>query len=111
VLDTLGRAINGAQVAVSGERRVSGITGQYGEFTLNALPSGTRELIVPAHRVLPVYMAVELTVREPRVVTVQMEKAVPQLAPCVSKPRSRPISRNRLSRSQEDVGLWPFPRT
>jgi hypothetical protein len=82
VLDSSGSPLPGAVVAVIATAATTR-TGLRGEFALVDLPSGTQELTVRDVGFEPTTLSVELTVREPRSVTIRLRRATPSLAPVV----------------------------
>jgi hypothetical protein len=82
VLDSSGSPLAGAVVSVT-STAATARTGSRGEFVLVDLPSGTQELAARGIGFEATTLPVELTVREPRSVTVRLQRAMPSLAPVV----------------------------
>ena len=72
VLDSLGKPVVGAQVALAGAAPTTA-TGQGGEFKLDALPSGTQELEVRRIGFAPASRVIDLSERETPRVTVELQ--------------------------------------
>jgi len=72
VLDSLGAPVVGAQVALAGAEPTTA-TGQGGDFRLDALPSGTLELVVRRIGFAPTSRVIDLSERETSRVTVELQ--------------------------------------
>ncbi|HWJ22512.1 MAG TPA: carboxypeptidase regulatory-like domain-containing protein [Gemmatimonadaceae bacterium] len=92
VVDTLGTAVEHAQVSVEGAAPVA-TTNARGDFSLDSLPSGTQALVVRRIGFAPSRAIVDLTAAAPARVAVRLERAVPRLQPVVTTAQAEALSR------------------
>ena len=92
VVDTLGAAVPNAQVSMEGASVVA-TTNARGEFRLDSLPAGTQALVVRRVGFAPSQTIVDLASAEPMQVAVQLERAVPRLAPIQVTAQAEALSR------------------
>ena len=92
VVDTLGMPVRDAQVSVEGAAPVA-MTNASGDFSLNKLPSGTQALVVRRVGFGPARAIVDLSAEDPVHVAVNLERAVPRLAPVVVAAQTEALSR------------------
>jgi hypothetical protein len=106
IVNRSGQPLVGARVSVDGTDRVA-ISRTGGDFVLDSLPVGTQTVTARLLGYAPNEVAVELSSREPRAVTVRLEVFVPVLeAVRVTATRERALDDVGFTRRKRGAAGW-----